>query len=197
MSQSQKLEIRQGQSLVMTAQLQQSIKLLQLSSLELAEYIDQEMEKNPLLMVEEESDAAPVAEESQPEADSAFDDIQQSTDTDNFEVAEWEGTGEQDDWQPEISPEYNYKISQGSEDEDFFERIGNREKSLREHLLDQLYTDIEDPVKRMIGLHIIDMVDENGYVGAELAQLPERIGCEQAEMLEVLALLQRFDPVGA
>ncbi len=53
---SQRLEIRQGQSLVMTPQLQQAIKLLQLSNLELAAYVEQELERNPLL---ERDDGAP------------------------------------------------------------------------------------------------------------------------------------------
>jgi RNA polymerase sigma-54 factor len=57
----QRLEIRQGQSLVMTPQLQQAIKLLQLSNIELAEYCEAELEKNPLLE-RDDSAAAPVAE---------------------------------------------------------------------------------------------------------------------------------------
>src|SRR6185437_10224759 len=60
---SQRLEIRQGQSLVMTPQLQQAIKLLQLSNLELADYVEQELERNPLL----ERDDAPAEPERQAE----------------------------------------------------------------------------------------------------------------------------------
>src|SRR5882762_3894002 len=59
MALGQRLEIRQGQSLVMTPQLQQAIKLLQLSNLELNEYCEQELEKNPLL---ERDDTAPAGE---------------------------------------------------------------------------------------------------------------------------------------
>ena len=56
-----RLEMRQGQSLVMTPQLQQAIKLLQLSNVELAEYCEAELEKNPLLE-RDDREAAPVSE---------------------------------------------------------------------------------------------------------------------------------------
>ncbi|MBN9571577.1 MAG: RNA polymerase sigma-54 factor, partial [Alphaproteobacteria bacterium] len=62
---SQRLELRQGQSLVMTPQLQQAIKLLQLSNLELTAYVEQELERNPLL---ERDESAPVGEAAEPEA---------------------------------------------------------------------------------------------------------------------------------
>src|SRR5581483_8739485 len=64
----QRLEIRQGQSLVMTPQLQQAIKLLQLSNLELAEYCEQELERNPLLE-RDDRDAAPAGETPAPAAE--------------------------------------------------------------------------------------------------------------------------------
>ena len=67
MALGQKLEIRQGQSLVMTPQLQQAIKLLQLSNVELAEYCEQELERNPLL----ERDDAPAQVQGEPEAPAA------------------------------------------------------------------------------------------------------------------------------
>ena len=68
MAVSQRLELRQGQSLVMTPQLQQAIKLLQLSNVELTEYCEQELEKNPLLE-RDDSAAAPIAEREAPQAE--------------------------------------------------------------------------------------------------------------------------------
>ena len=65
MALTQRLEIRQGQSLVMTPQLQQAIKLLQLSNLELAEYVEGELERNPLL---ERDEREPVSDEREAEA---------------------------------------------------------------------------------------------------------------------------------
>ena len=67
MALSAKLELRQGQQLVMTPQLQQAIRLLQLSNLELTEFVDAELERNPLLEREETTSAAKPAEEPQPE----------------------------------------------------------------------------------------------------------------------------------
>ena len=70
MALTQRLELRQGQSLVMTPQLQQAIKLLQLSNLELAEYVEAEIEKNPLLE-RGEPEPATNGEDRQPDGESA------------------------------------------------------------------------------------------------------------------------------
>lgn len=193
MSQSQKLELRQGQSLVMTAQLQQSIKLLQMSSIELVEYIDQELEKNPLLTLDDADESEPSSEQADMEAKEAAP-AESPADAENFDATEWESTGEEG--QGALSADYNYSSGRGGEENDFLEQIGNKEKSLREHLLDQLYVDIEDPIQRMIGLHIIDMVNDNGYIGEEFDQLSARIDCDPQEVENVLRLLQQFDPVG-
>ncbi|MBY0408283.1 MAG: RNA polymerase factor sigma-54, partial [Rickettsiales bacterium] len=68
--------------------------------------------------------------------------------------------------------------------------------SLRDHLLEQLNLSIHDPVKRIIGAHLIDLVDEAGYIKEELAALAVQLGAEAPEVQNVLTLLQAFDPPG-
>src|SRR5690606_24935843 len=70
------------------------------------------------------------------------------------------------------------------------------DKSLREHLLEQLQLDIADPAERMIGAHLIDLLDEAGYVRGDFAALSGSLGVEPHELEAVLAKLQRFDPAG-
>jgi RNA polymerase sigma-54 factor len=70
------------------------------------------------------------------------------------------------------------------------------EVSLRDHLSEQLPLGIHDPVERLIGQHLIDMVDEAGYLHADLDQLAEKLGAPAALVEKVLATLQTFDPVG-
>ena len=79
----QRLEIRQGQSLVMTPQLQQAIKLLQLSNIELAEYCESELEKNPLLE-RDDREAAPVQDAGESAADSAGERADEALSRDDF-----------------------------------------------------------------------------------------------------------------
>src|SRR5690606_4227426 len=121
-SPSPRLELRQGQSLVMTQQLQQSIKMLQLTSQELVEYIDQELEKNPLLTLEdagqkeegreaEEHGDGEDGEEREPEVAEAGQEP---------EEGRWEGSDDADGGHEEAGPaiEDTYRIrihSQGEE----------------------------------------------------------------------------------
>jgi RNA polymerase sigma-54 factor len=192
-----RLELRQGQSLVMTQALQQSIKLLQCNSLELREFIEAEMEKNPLLQVEEEGAKetspeerdAPHEDGEPKEADfgddqsfdsGSFDD----TDTDYIRGDSSLSTG---------TSSYN---SGGDEDGLTVEDNASSEISLREHLLNQLQMEIIDPIERMIGAHLIDLVNDAGYITHDLKPLAVALEVEEKEMQAVLVKLQQFDPTG-
>ena len=205
--QSQKLELRQGQSLVMTAQLQQSIKLLQLSSLELSEFIEQELEKNPLLTLEEgepqdaQADADDAREATQDEPSAASGEGEEdgavASTSNRVDDGDWTA-GEMSDETLLGSGEYGYRSGGGGYDGEGydFDQLAGRTLTLREHLLDQLYVDVTDPTQRMLGMHLIDLVDDNGYIKEDMGLLADRLGCDVAEINDVLQLLQRFDPPG-
>lgn len=196
-----RLELRQSQSLVMTQQLQQSIKLLQCTSLELREFVEQELEKNPFLTQEDgEDDSAPApasAEEENTPRDA--DDFMQER---NFSSDD--SPGYEDDSQ-QIETDY-LQASQGmsahsggydaDDDTRTVEDNPSQSMTLREHLLAQLHMDVIDPVQRMIGAHLIDMTDEAGYIKESLQTLADTLGADVAQVEEVLLLLQRFDPAG-
>ncbi len=67
---------------------------------------------------------------------------------------------------------------------------------MRDHLLAQLSVDLADPVDRVIGAHLVDMVDDAGYLQGALAEVAERLGCAEARVEATLKLMQRFDPPG-
>ena len=214
---AQRLELRQGQSLVMTPQLQQAIKLLQLSNLELATFVEQELERNPLLERDEQAEreaqgvtesqerhAADAGEmvaadekmgEASVSADSALD-----TDLTNDYAGDSRSELQGVDGAPGASGEnWSQVRSQGGsfEDGDFnLEDVLTHELSLRDHLTEQLNMAIADPVKRMIGAYLIDMTDEAGYVRGEYESAGERLGCAQSDVDGVLAILQTFEPTG-
>jgi RNA polymerase sigma-54 factor len=215
-----RLEIRQGQALVMTPQLQQAIKLLQLSNLELGEYVEQELEKNPLLEAgsaeaeperlnaetdERDFEAAPAdsaltLSEDGPlpsregDLDVDYDNVyadESRSDTQNEAAA---GAPEQtsSDWQ-------NLKTGSGggSGDGEFgLEQTLAREETLSEHLTDQMNMALKDPRQRMIGAYLIDHVNETGYMTADLADVADRLGTDVEETEAVLKVLQTFDPTG-
>lgn len=174
-----RLELKQSQSLVMTPQLQQSIKLLQLSNLELAAVVDRELAENPLLQLEEEGAAQDGASG---RADAALPQSQ----TGEFETAH-----------PEPVPFSASRTGAGTDagftPGDFAPPGG---PSLREHLEAQLNLAAETAKDRMIGLNLIDMVDEAGYLRGDLCRLAGRLGVNETEVERVLAVIQGFDPPG-
>ncbi|MFO1172328.1 MAG: RNA polymerase factor sigma-54 [Hyphomicrobiaceae bacterium] len=214
-----KLELRQGQSLVMTPQLQQAIKLLQLSNLELSAFVEAELERNPLLEREDsEGPTASDAERPEP-ADKDQDGLVSLEHGDGGE--DWDSTpvtredagagadldhgpeeGQRADDDPHgasCSPWSSSasSSSHGGGDEDYnLEEFVAGELSLADHLKTQLACAIPDQAERLIGLALIDMVDEAGYVRGDLDGLAERLGTSLGAVERVLAVMQAFEPAG-
>ena len=218
-----KLELRQSQQLVMTPQLQQAIKLLQLSNLELNEFVDAELERNPLLERDEDHDPAGSLAESASERDSDADnDLGDGGDFDDGDgtsggrldlIADTTAPASDLDADRDIafaeeSPQDIAALLAGSAwsgarqsgsmsgEEADLESILTSEISLRDHLASQLQLAVHDPVERMIGSYLIDLVDDAGYLRADLSELADRLGAPLTQVTSVLAKLQTFDPPG-
>ena len=176
----QRLELRQSQTLVMTPQLQQAIKLLQFSHGELREFIESELEQNPLLEA-----SAPEAEERFAEADT----------TPAVAEGSLEGAYAFDHGGETLGHIGGGHGSFADDLEDIGERVSGT-IDLRDHLLQQLNIDIRDPAQRLIGAALIERVDEAGYLPADLTEVAQTLGCTLADIDAVLAVMQRFDPVG-
>ncbi len=208
-----RLDLRQSQALVMTPQLQQAIKLLQLSNLELADYVEHELEKNPLLEHEENpaDDLDEAAPETPPEnGEAALADMDFASegvagsealdvDCDNL----WNNDSPSDSpAEPAGGALSTASVSDWRAPRGFDDGVPNLEEtlsskpSLREHLLGQLAVETTDPAERMIGLHLVDMLDEAGYIGEGLDDLAVRLDCTIGEVERVLEMLQHFDPPG-
>jgi RNA polymerase sigma-54 factor len=214
MALTQRLQIRQSQALVMTPQLMQAIKLLQLSNLDLVAYVEAELERNPLLDSAAENEAGPG------EPDGAQSSDQPAADGERLNGGEAEavpGSGEDrresplDDTSPDDSEPIRPRSAEtpagysewagvgsgGREDGDYnLESFVSAEMTLADWLRDQLALAIFDPVQRMIGHYLIDLVDEAGYLSGDLAAAADKLGTGVAEIEAVLAVLQTFDPPG-
>ena len=211
MSAYQRLDMRQGQSLVMTPQLQQAIKLLQLSNIELAEFVAEEIERNPLLergdttaTTDPESqgdDKAKGREELSLDGESGMDaarDAVDASDSDMYEA----GTGS-DEAQtansqsgPSASTDWSSAGSgRGGEDFDF-ESILSSEKTLHAHLHEQLALAGLTQADNIIAARLIDETDESGYCKTELQEVADALGAEIEDVEAVLGVCQGFDPTG-
>lgn len=152
------LHLRQAQGLVMTPQMRQAIALLQLSNLELSAVVAEEVERNPLLDLDESRTA------------------------------------------PGTLPSHRTDGTRGSggtdiRDDDGIARVAEQ-KSLREHLLDQLAATVSDPVDRLVGAHLIGSLDDAGYLRADVADISEELGADPADVARILYALRGFEPVG-
>ncbi len=184
-----RLEMRQGQALVMTPQLQQAIKLLQLSAVELAAFVEEELERNPLLeRAEPEPQESPPAEAEKSDEEYREDapDIDPDQLHPDLTLADHAAAGT--DW--------SKSGVGGHEDLPDFEASLTRAISLSEHLEAQLAAAGVTPAQRLIGLALIDSVDPAGYCRADLSEIAETLGCAEDAILCVLTIMQGFEPVG-
>lgn len=221
MSGGPKLELKQSQtqSLVMTQQLQQSIKLLQMTSLELQEFIEQEIEQNPLLSLEggePNDDDTPRTDVTDISVESESDDGDISApeaSADNTDASDWLDTTDDQIWDEGsdtmggadsmFDGHLSYNTAGGGsgageddEGQNILEQTVSSQESLQEHLLEQLMVDVHDPVMRILGGKLIELIDESGYLTAETTPLLEQLGCDAATLERTIQTLQGFDPVG-
>jgi RNA polymerase sigma-54 factor len=211
MALSHRLEFRQSQALVMTPQLMQAIKLLQLSSLDLAAYVDNELEKNPLLErgVEQDARQAEPAQEAPPSGDATPADwAGEEFQTSRSAMEQGLGTELEnvfpDDGEPKPAPAEappaaysEWSGASGGSPEGYdLEAFVSAETTLAGHLTEQMALALTDPADRMIGQYLIDMVDEAGYLTGDVETVAEKLGASPVRVGSVLARMQSFDPPG-
>jgi RNA polymerase sigma-54 factor len=214
MALTQKLQLRQSHALVMTPQLMQAIKLLQLSNLDLVGYVESELERNPLLERTGESEGEGEPQLPDREAPAAEDrpatDWTEGSFATASEVAAERPDGEvngADDGEA-LVPRVNSEPSAGYADwtgagtgrqqdgEYNLEAFVSAERTLTDHLAEQLVLAVVDPARRMIGQYLIDLVDEAGYLTGDVVHVTDKLGAQLCEVEAMLGILQTFDPPG-
>jgi RNA polymerase sigma-54 factor len=190
------LELRQSlnlsQQLIMTPQLQQAIKLLQLSRLELLETIHEEMQVNPIL--EEAGSSEPAGETHQEGGE-----VEAAAPVENCDNIKVEDNPKEElDWEGYLS-EYNkwgndlpYEVKEFPSPES----TTSLKTNLYDHLLWQLNMSKLEDYQKEIGVHLIGNLDENGYLDVPVEEIAASTGSSTQAVTEVLKVIQRFDPVG-
>ncbi|MBW6398032.1 RNA polymerase factor sigma-54 [Roseomonas sp. HJA6] len=200
MSLAPRLDLRHSQQLVMTPQLRQAIKLLQSSNLEVTAFVEEELERNPLLERDDREppgpdagrtrDPLPAAPEVPDAAAAASSDVLPSENAAPLD-AEWDnvydsgtppiGRGGRSDFEDDLSG---------------IEAMAAPEKNLREHIGEQVRLTFTTPVERMIAANLLALVDGAGRLAIPDATIATALGCEEALVAAVRRGMQRFDPVG-
>ncbi len=223
MALSPKLEIRQGQTLIMTPQLMQAIKLLQMSSLDLTTYVEAEMERNPLLERgdgegERADDGEGGGDERQDtdrgaEGDSDWiqaelpDNSREITDRLDADLGNLypddPSTGSDETPRPEPTDRDAWQLGLGggggatASGEDYnLEAFVASGTSLQDHLGAQMILAVTDPVERIVAQVMVDNVDEAGYLRLDLDETAERMGLPRENLDAVLRVLQTLETTG-
>jgi len=193
----QSLQLRIGQSLTMTPQLQQAIRLLQLSTLELQTEVQEALETNPMLeqddgedtrAAEPESASNSTDKETPVTAEEASETIPDELPTDS----NWDDVFD--------TGATSYSAPEGGDNRDIFETISGSGEGLHEHLLWQLELTNFTANDRHIGVTIIDSIDDDGYLPVSIedisSSLDKQLDIELDEVEAVLHRIQQFDPIG-
>ncbi|HYZ62047.1 MAG TPA: RNA polymerase factor sigma-54 [Acetobacteraceae bacterium] len=199
MAMGPRLEFRQTQSLVMTPQLRQAIKLLQFTNLEVAAFVEEELERNPLLERDERSDASPEL----PAPD------QRGTGEAGLDAA---GLLRMEKLPDAVEADTSNLFDEGGASDGFMGLRGNggrdlpddrgiddvaeMPRNLRAHLGEQLRLSFRDPKDRIIGAQLIALLDPAGRVPVSNAELASALGIDEALVHHVRRTMMRFDPPG-
>lgn len=198
-----RLEIKQSQSLLMTQQLRQAINILQLNNIELNEFVEQELARNPLLEKEDEHlnnqdyNLAPTIDSSYDDLknneeefkadidyNTAFDDY--GSDSEGYE------SNSDHDWS-----EYNKsKDNRHNEDFDYFEEKVSKEKSLYQFINEQIGVKFKSAADKIIATRLSDELDAAGYFRGDINEIAKNLKCSPEKIQRVLNHLKEFEPSG-
>ena len=223
MALSTRLMMRQGQSLVMTPQLLQAIKLLQFSHLELTAFVQDELDRNPLLERADDApgpDVAPsidrYAEGERGDASDAPDWASPDLPVDGAQLSADLGTDVSNTYDSDMSPTPAAQATPddpglsasawtgspgtggggGDGEAANLEAYVAAKPTLSEHLSEQLSVAIDDPTDRLIGQALIDSLDEAGYFRESVGEMAHRLGSPEPRVAKMLEVVQTFDPSG-
>lgn len=200
MSLGPRLDLRQSQSLVMTPQLRQAIALLQATNIEVAAFVEEELERNPLL--ERPESSAATAEQRDDRA--ADGEIDPPAPPDSAEIASSDrlADGALDaDWSNVVDSGEAYQPAIGgggldTDDLDGIEALASPGPTLRENLAQQIRLTFDDPQERLIAGAMLAMLEPSGRLSVDVTAMAAKLGCPSARVEAVRRRLQRLDPPG-
>lgn len=190
---SQNLKLKQSQSLVMTPQLQQAIKLLQLNNLELTNLVNKELEENPFL----ESENVELDNQDNSNAENT-EDLDESFESGESISDEPHNDDYENRWDNDTSFDYNKKNSstESIDAGNVIEQTLSNKVSLKSILQSQADLEFENKKDKNIAEILIDYVDESGWITESLVDISEFSGFSLDEIEKILEKMQAFEPNG-
>ena len=187
-----KMSMKLSQNLRMTPQLQQAIKLLQLSRMELETEIRKELLENPVLEeVVDTSDDDPAKRDQQTASDVANNEGQDGSDQDPRKQDEFE-------WENYLDSNYKTPQSSGGGNEEImnYENLISSKQTLSDHLFWQMHLSGFNDEEEGIATVLINYINDDGYISAPLEQISEDENISVQDLEDILPFVQEFDPPG-
>jgi RNA polymerase sigma-54 factor len=201
-----RLDLRQSQTLVMTPQLRQAIQLLQFNNLEAAAFVEQELERNPLL---ERDEGAELGPRERPAPDQVVvqgperGDVADAVRSDMLPAeagGPLDSTDHAEPYDPGGASDGAVppgRAGRGFEDDERgIEEFAEGAATLQEHLSEQLRLSFADPAERLIGAALIALLEPTGRLSVTAAAVAGAIGAGEAAVEAVRQRMMRFDPTG-
>ena len=185
------LTIEQTQKLTMTPELIQAIQILQYNSQELEEFVSKEMMENPILEMDNTVGNETRSTEKEPEFSKSEELMYKEAERDDIDLREKVVEAEYDD----ISyRQWEHRVT--NDEVVSFDQYTSREDTLQDYLLLQLtFSDLKD-CERRIGRYLVESIDENGYLTADLEKTASLFGVKLCAVERILEVIQGFEPVG-
>ena len=221
-----RLELKQSQSLSMTPQLQQAIKLLQMSNIDVNEFVEAELTENPILE-RDDSNASKNHDDSGEKINEHSENGEEPVELETINLANNEHITENQenaldmenydniwDSEPAAEPAITAQNEDGGLISEWSKSIGGsntarsdntnysleqtirQEISLRDHLVQQIHIDLPDLTERIIAMHLLDLLDESGRLPVSIENSAKTLGCDLSRIEVVLTKLQKLDPPG-
>ena len=200
---AQQIKMRQSQSLVMTPQLQQAIKLLQMTNIELCQYLENQQSENPFLEIENSIDSnsknikdkkneniTTNVSDSLKNGSSISDDPSNNQDYENrFETEITE--------RPKLdTPSSNLNKVTTDDFDDYISNLANKPETLKEHIQKQISLELKEPKDLMIASYLVDYLEPTGWISSDIELISKETDCDVNEIEEVLVKLQKLEPAG-
>ena len=190
----QQLNIKMDQKLVMTPQLQMAIKLLQMQTIDLQTFVDNELMENPFLAPDDGTTENENTKENQEKVQTdSVDGLANETMPDDNNMALDTGWDNMYDSGRGTS---NTAAPAGGDDGDTWEKLATEEKNLKDLLIDQLGMSTNDTVTKFIGSFLIDAIDDAGYLKLNTSETAKLLNIKEEKLEEVLTLIKTFEPAG-
>jgi RNA polymerase sigma-54 factor len=199
-----RLGLRMQQQLVMTPRLQMALKILQVSTLELEQFLKQELLQNPLLERQEEDEAEAERAESAEDEGSGDGEADDSKREEAPEPEKADGSDEPEaaaddlDWDDYLDDVYSHAYGQNlaRDDDERYERVPVAVATFEDELKHQLHMECSDDILLGVAEYIIDELDEDGYVRDSIEEIAEALKVDAATVEAALAVVQSLDPPG-